>query len=364
MGNGASTHKRSAVVPDKVTNLFTNPANKSAFKSFLMSHAEENLAMLEVRLWQYGRMASKNRLTQTLSPLQPSYHYTQSHSTTTKTHTNTQKTHTKTPHLTHIQNFEALHAQDRASQAASAAEVRSAFEGKGPGGPGGTGKGSGSDTPLGAAMRTADSSSVLAMSIALYPQFLAYQQDHEDTEGMSMGDEKGKGEVRGASSVEEEAYHAYISQSHRDDADEQEHSYETVEHAISHIDSAEVERLHASHASGSWLASLLVAVETLPVCVSIASASRDRPGFPLIYVNHFFEVTTGYSRSDIVGRNCKFLQRYVTQSLDTHIIYNTPSLYIYANTYTLSIHTHIYYHLPYLLVGAGRRIASDDSVRL
>ncbi|KAJ1406442.1 hypothetical protein B484DRAFT_354062, partial [Ochromonadaceae sp. CCMP2298] len=34
----------------------------------------------------------------------------------------------------------------------------------------------------------------------------------------------------------------------------------------------------------------------------------ERPGFPLVYVNKRFETTTGYSREEIVGKNCKFLQ--------------------------------------------------------
>jgi PAS domain S-box-containing protein len=35
----------------------------------------------------------------------------------------------------------------------------------------------------------------------------------------------------------------------------------------------------------------------------------DRYGFPLIYVNHYFEKISGYKREDIMGVNCKFLQR-------------------------------------------------------
>ena len=31
-------------------------------------------------------------------------------------------------------------------------------------------------------------------------------------------------------------------------------------------------------------------------------------GFPLIYVNKSFETMTGYERSIIIGKNCKFLQ--------------------------------------------------------
>ena len=58
----------------------------------------------------------------------------------------------------------------------------------------------------------------------------------------------------------------------------------------------------------NWLAALLAAVEALPLAFSLTTASRDRRGFPLMYVNKQFEKLTGYSRSDVLGRNCKFLQ--------------------------------------------------------
>jgi PAS domain S-box-containing protein len=60
--------------------------------------------------------------------------------------------------------------------------------------------------------------------------------------------------------------------------------------------------------SESWLAALLAAVEALPLAFSLATARRDRRGFPLMYVNKQFEKLTGYSRSDVLGRNCNFLQ--------------------------------------------------------
>ena len=59
----------------------------------------------------------------------------------------------------------------------------------------------------------------------------------------------------------------------------------------------------------SWLASLLSTVESLPLCVSVASANQASRGFPLIYVNAFFEHTTGYTRAEILGQNCRFLQQ-------------------------------------------------------
>lgn len=73
------------------------------------------------------------------------------------------------------------------------------------------------------------------------------------------------------------------------------------------IDAAEIDHLLESNSS-EWMADILVAVENLPVCVSIASARQDRRGFPLIYINKQFTVTTGYDRGEILGKNCRFLQ--------------------------------------------------------
>jgi len=73
----------------------------------------------------------------------------------------------------------------------------------------------------------------------------------------------------------------------------------------SFIEPTAVERLFGS---GSWLATLLGAAESLPICVTLADASPTNPGFPLLYVNKVFEHVTGYSRDRIRGTNCKFLQ--------------------------------------------------------
>ena len=60
-----------------------------------------------------------------------------------------------------------------------------------------------------------------------------------------------------------------------------------------------------------WLFFLITVVERLPICICIATACRRRLGFPLVYVNKYFETFTGYSRTDIIGDNCKFMQRDV-----------------------------------------------------
>jgi PAS domain S-box-containing protein len=78
-----------------------------------------------------------------------------------------------------------------------------------------------------------------------------------------------------------------------------------LEAAYASLDLPEVDMFRRS----KFLSSFLAAVETLPICFTIASASPDRRGFPLIYVNKVFEDITLYSRSEVVGRNCRFLQR-------------------------------------------------------
>ncbi|GAA0310312.1 PAS domain S-box protein [Halarchaeum salinum] len=50
----------------------------------------------------------------------------------------------------------------------------------------------------------------------------------------------------------------------------------------------------------------LPAIEAAPVGIAISDA--DRADNPLVYVNERFEELTGYAESEIVGRNCRFLQ--------------------------------------------------------
>jgi hypothetical protein len=62
------------------------------------------------------------------------------------------------------------------------------------------------------------------------------------------------------------------------------------------IASADAEELDTMLLGGDWLKSLMVAVEDLPLCVSLATARPERQGFPLVYVNKAFENATGYNR--------------------------------------------------------------------
>ena len=58
----------------------------------------------------------------------------------------------------------------------------------------------------------------------------------------------------------------------------------------------------------------LVPLEVLRRCLSHARhgftiADACQPDVPLIYVNQAFELMTGYSRDELIGRNCRLLQR-------------------------------------------------------
>ena len=49
--------------------------------------------------------------------------------------------------------------------------------------------------------------------------------------------------------------------------------------------------------------------QILDSCVNgITLSDPDKEDNPLVYANEAFELITGYSREDILGRNCRFLQ--------------------------------------------------------
>ena len=79
------------------------------------------------------------------------------------------------------------------------------------------------------------------------------------------------------------------------------------------LKSAKVNQVKSEIESNTWLESLVTMVEDLPICVSVATASEKNKGFPLIYVNKKFESMTGYNRSEIVNKNCRFLQSTRTE---------------------------------------------------
>lgn len=62
-----------------------------------------------------------------------------------------------------------------------------------------------------------------------------------------------------------------------------------------------------------WMRNVLFYLDVLPIAIAVADAKRDprNPGkvtFPLLYVNQAFEKITHYSRAEVLGKNCRFLQ--------------------------------------------------------
>ena len=81
-------------------------------------------------------------------------------------------------------------------------------------------------------------------------------------------------------------------------------SVDYIKRAFAACDPLEIPNI----ARSAFLSTFLGSIEGLPISVSLSTASPTRPGFPLIYVNAIFEETTLYTRKEIIGQNCKFLQ--------------------------------------------------------
>eukprot|EP01041_Mallomonas_annulata_P011981 gene11981-25090_t len=58
-----------------------------------------------------------------------------------------------------------------------------------------------------------------------------------------------------------------------------------------------------------WITSFLIAAETLPIGITLSSISRERPGFPVIYLNKYFSDQSGHKREDVLGQRFGFMQR-------------------------------------------------------
>jgi PAS domain S-box-containing protein len=72
-----------------------------------------------------------------------------------------------------------------------------------------------------------------------------------------------------------------------------------------------------------WLNMFVATAETLPACIVISDMCI--PGAPMVYVNEAFCETTGYSRDEATGRNCRFLQGPDTEPEAIQVIRQTLS---------------------------------------
>lgn len=78
-----------------------------------------------------------------------------------------------------------------------------------------------------------------------------------------------------------------------------------IMHKFHHLQKHTLQR---SLATFDWLQDILAYLEYLPYSICISTARKEQPGFPLVYVNRCFEDMTLYSRREILGQNCRFLQ--------------------------------------------------------
>jgi len=64
----------------------------------------------------------------------------------------------------------------------------------------------------------------------------------------------------------------------------------------------------------SWFFTVLCAMEYAPVSFFVSSANPKRRGFPMVYANRQFEVTTGCKRREVIGRSTRYFSN--SSSLD------------------------------------------------
>jgi PAS domain S-box-containing protein len=73
----------------------------------------------------------------------------------------------------------------------------------------------------------------------------------------------------------------------------------------------------------AWLNMFVSIAESYPACIVISDMTI--PGCPMVYINNEFSRVTGYSREDVVGRNCRFLQGPDSEPESVHVIRSTLS---------------------------------------
>lgn len=63
-----------------------------------------------------------------------------------------------------------------------------------------------------------------------------------------------------------------------------------------------------------WLFCLLCSMENAPISFFVSSANPRTRGYPIVYANRQFEVTTGYKRKDVIGRSTRYFQQFSSYS--------------------------------------------------
>ncbi len=81
--------------------------------------------------------------------------------------------------------------------------------------------------------------------------------------------------------------------------------------------------MNAPKDADEWLNSFVSIAESLPACIVISDMTIA--GAPMVFVNEEFCNTTGYSRMEATGRNCRFLQGPDTEPEAIQVIRSTLS---------------------------------------
>eukprot|EP01041_Mallomonas_annulata_P006589 gene6589-13328_t len=80
------------------------------------------------------------------------------------------------------------------------------------------------------------------------------------------------------------------------------------EKILRNCDQIELSNLLRSDKCG-WITAFITASETLPIGITLSSISRERPGYPVMYLNKHFIENCGHNRDDVLGERFGFMQR-------------------------------------------------------
>mmetsp|Transcript_5383 Transcript_5383/g.5547 ORF Transcript_5383/g.5547 Transcript_5383/m.5547 type:complete len:428 (+) Transcript_5383:69-1352(+) len=80
-----------------------------------------------------------------------------------------------------------------------------------------------------------------------------------------------------------------------------------LERAVDHCDQIELNKLFSKT---NWMGTFITASECLPIGITLSTASHERPGYPFVFVNSYFEKMSGCKREDLIGQSCRFMQSH------------------------------------------------------
>lgn len=156
---------------------------------------------------------------------------------------------------------------------------------------------------------------LIVLAMRYFTQFAKSHYFREWKEGVYDHKDHRKDEKVRKSTYTADQYGASVDQELKDQSPDLDDSVSSIllpltskgEFSLTSIDK---ETLFAqSSTNSSWTTTLMAAVDSWPICVTMATARVDRWGFPLTFVNKKFCEVTQYEAHEVLGRNCAFLQK-------------------------------------------------------